>query len=63
MEKISRLQQELNAIWETNGVYLPPEKFERLQNLPRHQREEINFVETPSERKREEGQFHEKGVS
>lgn len=48
-EEISRLKRELNATREKNGVYLPPDEFEKLQNLARQQREEINSLETRSE--------------
>eukprot|EP00178_Gracilaria_changii_P001468 TRINITY_DN11_c1_g1_i10.p1 TRINITY_DN11_c1_g1~~TRINITY_DN11_c1_g1_i10.p1 ORF type:complete len:1127 (+),score=188.39 TRINITY_DN11_c1_g1_i10:7886-11266(+) len=48
-EEISRLKRELDATREKNGVYLPPDEYERLQALSRQQRDAINALETQSE--------------
>ncbi|KAI0566521.1 Kinesin-related protein [Gracilaria domingensis] len=48
-EEISRLKRELDATREKNGVYLPPEEYERLQALARQQKEEITALATQSE--------------
>eukprot|EP00737_Agarophyton_chilense_P002856 gb/GEZJ01003288.1/.p1 GENE.gb/GEZJ01003288.1/~~gb/GEZJ01003288.1/.p1 ORF type:complete len:1137 (-),score=212.08 gb/GEZJ01003288.1/:591-4001(-) len=48
-EEISRLKRELDATREKNGVYLPPDEFERLQAMSCQQRDAINNLETQTE--------------
>lgn len=60
-EEISKLKRELDTTRAKNGVYLPPEEFERLQQLSTHQREEItNLSDQTEEFERQLGSLKQK---
>ena len=48
-EEISKLKRELDATRAKNGVYLPPEEFERLQHMSTRQRDEISQLNDQTE--------------
>lgn len=48
-EEIQKLKKELDANRSKNGVYLPPDEFQRLQEIASNQKDEISQLETRNE--------------